>query len=134
PAGTSGTDHPPVEPPDYPWTDMTYLLQKAGVSRGYYGFSGTQPDCADDAMTCPPVEQRPTTPGIWNPLPYFDTVKQDEQLANIQPISNFYAQAAAGTLPAVSWVTPNGTVSEHPPAPVSAGQSYVTILGNAVMR
>ena len=40
----------------------------------------------------------------------------------------------ADTLPAVSWVVPSGEVSEHPPAPVSYGQSYVTSLINAVMR
>jgi phospholipase C len=121
--------------PGYPWTDLTFLLHKAGVSWGYYVSPGTQPDCTDDgAITCPPIQQRSTTPGIWNPLPYFDTVKQDGQLGNIQPIANFYSQAAAGTLPAVSWVIPNGTVSEHPPALVSAGQSYVTGLINSVMR
>jgi phospholipase C len=120
--------------PDYPWTDLTYLLHKAGVSWGYYVFSGTQPDCSSGSMTCPSIEQRSTTPGIWNPLPYFDTVRQDGQLGNIQSIASFYSQAAAGTLPAVSWVTPNGTVSEHPPALVSAGQAYVTGLVNAIMR
>ena len=129
----SATDHPPGTAPDYAWTDLTYLLHRAGVSWGYYMFAGTQPDCADDGMSCPSIEQRSTTPGIWNPLPLFDTVVQDGQLGNVQPIANFYAQAAAGTLPAVSWVTPNGTVSEHPPALVSAGQSYVTGLVNAVM-
>jgi phospholipase C len=33
----------------------------------------------------------------------------------------------------VSWVVPSGDVSEHPPSTVSAGQSYVTSLVNAVM-
>ena len=55
-------------------------------------------------------------PGIWNPLPYFDTVKNDGQLGNIQSVDKFYAAAKAGTLPAVSWVVPSGAVSEHPPA------------------
>ena len=62
-------------------------------------------------------------PGIWNPLPYFDTVKQDGQLGNIQTSDNFLTAAKNGTLPAVSWIVPNGTVSEHPPALVSAGQA-----------
>jgi phospholipase C len=34
----------------------------------------------------------------------------------------------------VSWIDPNGIVSEHPPALVSAGQSYVTGLVNAIMQ
>jgi phospholipase C len=80
------------------------------------------------------VKQNSKTPGIWNPLPYFDTVKNDGQLGNIQPVTNFYTEAQAGSLPAVSWVVPSGEVSEHPPSPVSFGQSYVTSLINAVMR
>src|SRR5581483_4587353 len=35
---------------------------------------------------------------------------------------------------AVSWIDPNGKVSEHPPALVSAGQTYVTGLINALMQ
>ena len=53
---------------------------------------------------------------------------------NIQSLTDFFTAAATGTLPAVSWVEPNGTVSEHPPALVSAGQTYVTGLINAIMR
>ncbi len=119
---------------DYAWTDLTYLLHKANVSWGYYVFAGTEPDCEDDAASCTPGKQSAKTPGIWNPLPGFDTVKQDGQLGNIQSVDNFYQAAKNGTLPAVSWVTPNGKVSEHPPALVSAGQSYVTGLVNAVMQ
>ena len=124
-----------LAPPDYAWTDLTYLLHKQSVPWRYYVFNGTEPDCEDDsAMTCAPVKQNAKTPGIWNPLPYFDTVKQDGQLGNIQSLANFYAQAKQGSLPAVSWIDPTGAVSEHPPALVSAGQSYVTGLVNAVMR
>jgi phospholipase C len=127
--------NPNPAPPDYAWTDLTYLLHKYGVSWAYYIFSGTEPDCDENqAMSCAPVTQNAKTPGIWNPLPYFDTVQQDDQLGNIQSLSNFFAAAKAGTLPAVSWITPNGTVSEHPPGLVSAGQSYVTGLINAIMR
>ena len=121
--------------PDYAWTDITYLLHRAGVSWGYYLFKGTEPDCEDDAaLTCKPVRQQPSTPGIWNPLPYFDTVQQDGQLSNVQTLSHFFAAAKAGTLPAVSWIDPNGRVSEHPPGLISAGETYVTGLINAIMR
>jgi phospholipase C len=34
----------------------------------------------------------------------------------------------------VSWVTPNGRVSEHPPAHVRDGQAWVTGLVNTIMR
>jgi phospholipase C len=120
--------------PDYAWTDLTYLLHKYGVSWAYYVFKGGQPDCADNAISCAHVHQAAKTPGIWNPLPYFDTVRQDGQLGNIESLSHFYAAAGSGTLPAVSWIDPNSSVSEHPPALVSRGQSYVTRLVNAIMR
>jgi phospholipase C len=125
---------PAAKTPIYAWTDLTYLLHKNKVSWGYYVVSGTEPDCQNDAaLTCAPVPQKAGTPGIWNPLPYFDTVRNDGQLANIQDVSNFYTAAHTGTLPAVSWVVPSADVSEHPPSAVSAGQSYVTSLINAVM-
>jgi phospholipase C len=119
---------------DYAWTDLTYLLYKNHVSWAYYVAPGTQPDCDDDAASCAPVKQGPKTPGIWNPLPDFDTVKQDGQLNNIQSVNNFYMAAKNGTLPAVSWITPDGKESEHPPALVSVGQAYVTGLINAIMQ
>jgi len=111
------------------------LLHRNNVSWGYYVVTGTEPDCRNDAaMSCAPVRQNAKTPGIWNPLPYFDTVRQDGQLGNVQTVEKFYSAAAAGTLPAVSWIVPSQPVSEHPPATPRAGQAYVTSLVNAVMR
>jgi phospholipase C len=127
--GSSGTD------PIYAWTDITYLLHHHGVSWAYYVVKGDEPDCQNDAaMTCAPVNQSWATPGIFNPLPNFDTVKDDGQLGNIQSVDRFYAAAKVGRLPAVSWVEPSAPISEHPPSPISYGQSYVTSLINAVMR
>ena len=120
--------------PDYAWTDLTYLLHKAHVSWRYYVAKGSQPDCADNAMFCAPVPQKAATPGIWNPLPYFDTVRQDGQLQNVAPLQSFFRAARTGTLPAVSWITPAQAVSEHPPALITRGQAYVTSLVDAVMR
>ena len=98
-------------------------------------FQGTEPDCENDAaMSCAPVQQGPKTFGEWNPLPAYTDVHQDGQLGNIQSVSNFFAAARNGTLPAVSWVVPSGPISEHPGWKVSAGQTYVTGLINAIMR
>jgi phospholipase C len=119
---------------DYAWTDLTYLLHKHRVSWRYYVFTGTEPDCEDDEMICESVKQGAKTPGIWNPLPYFDTVQQDGQLGNITTLSEYFKAAKAGTLPAVAWINPTGSVSEHPPGLVTAGQAYVTKLINAAMR
>jgi hypothetical protein len=80
------------------------------------------------------VKQNAGTPGIWNPLPYFDTVNNDRQVGNIQSVANFYSAAARGHLPAVSWIVPSDDNSEHPPSSIAAGQSYVTSLVNSIMR
>jgi phospholipase C len=122
-------------PPDYAWTDITYLLHKYHVSWRYYVFRGAEPDCEQDSqIVCSKVSQSAHTPGIWNPLPYFDTVRDDHQRGDIQSLSRFFTDARAGRLPSVSWITPNAAVSEHPPGLISAGQTYVTGLINAIMR
>ena len=122
------------KPPDYAWTDLTWLLHRYNVSWGYYVAKGSQPDCGDDAMFCAPVPQNAKTPGIWNPLPWFDTVKEDHQLSDIRALPEFYEEAKDGTLPSVSWITPAQAVSEHPPGLITAGQAYVTGLINTIMR
>jgi phospholipase C len=119
---------------DFPWTDLTWLMYRDHVSWRYYVANGSQPDCASNGMFCGHVPQSAQTPGIWNPLPRFDDVQQDHQLGNIQPLTNFYAAARKGTLPAVSWITPSQATSEHPSARVTAGQSYLTGLINAIMH
>ena len=132
PPGTPGNTT--GKPPDYAWTDLTYLLHRGHVSWRYYVAQGNQPDCADNAMFCAPVPQKASTPGIWNPLPWFDTVRHDHQLRDVAPLRSFFTAARRGTLPAVSWITPAQYVSEHPPGLVSRGQAYVSGLINSIMR
>ena len=121
--------------PNYAWTDVTHLLNQNGVSWGYYVFDGSEPDCENPAdLTCIPLPQSYRTGSIWNPLPYFSDVKADGQLGNIQTVDNFAAAARNGTLPAVSWVVPTNSVSEHPPAPITDGRKYVTYMINQVMQ
>ena len=139
-AAVQAPGSPPGEPqnttgavPHYAWTDLTYLLHRAGVSWGYYVADGSQPDCADNKMLCKSVPQNAKTPSIWNPLPWFDTVKLDGQLGNIRSTGAFLKAARDGKLPSVSWVTPSEEVSDHPPALITAGQAYVTHLINTIM-
>ena len=120
---------------DLAWTDVTWLLYAKQVSWAYYIQTGTQPDCDDDgAETCAPIPQRYSTPGIWNPLPLFGDVREDHQRSNIQSLNRYFTAASAGTLPAVSWITPSSQDSEHPPASVHQGQAYVTAIINAAMK
>jgi|SRR4051794_30158688 phospholipase C len=117
----------------FPWTDITQLLFNAGVSWRYYVAQGTQPDCDDAGDYCIPKPQKAGSSSIFNPLPEFNTVRDNGQLGNIQTADQFLEAARNGTLPAVSWVVPSGTNSEHPHATPSRGTGWVTSLVNAVM-
>ena len=85
-------------------------------------------------MVCTLPRQAPAKPSLWNPLPRFTDVTQTGQLGNIQGADKYFTAAAHGTLPAVSWMVPSQTASEHPPALVSAGQQWVTQIVNAAME
>ena len=121
--------------PIYGWTDLTYLLHKYRVTWASYVQKGGAPDCLTGPLTCYTRLTKKSTPGFWNPLPDFTDVRQDHQSAQSQePLSNFYAAAANGNLPNVSWVTPDWADSNHPGAPIAQGQAWVTRLVNAVMQ
>jgi len=111
------------DPEPFAWTDLTYLLHAHHVSWGYYLDHGAQSTANPDGV-----------PKLWNVMPGFTDVHQNQQTGNVQPLTNFMAQAKAGTLPAVSWIVPNQQHSEHPSALVSTGQAFVTRIVNAVMR
>ena len=116
------------------WTDLTYLMHRDHVSWRYYLDQGNEPDCETGGMVCEEPVQTANVQGFWNPLGWYDDVHQDNQLSNIVPVRDLYADAKAGNLPNVAWVAPNQHDSEHPPALISDGQAYVTNLINAIMR
>jgi phospholipase C len=120
--------------PLYGWTDLTYLLHRYGITWASYIEKGAAPDCLSGPIDCYTRLTRKSTPGMWNPLPDFTDVRQDHQSAASQePLARFYSEAAGGTLPDVSWVTPDWADSSHPGAPLGDGQAWVTRLVNAVM-
>ena len=127
PMSCTGSDQPqernPSRPTPFAWTDLTWLLHRHHVTWSYYldhgAVSGSNPGGV--AVT-------------WNPLPGFTDVHQDGQLGSVRPLSVFWKQARAGTLPKVSWIAPDFRDSEHGPALVSTGQAYVTKVINAIMR
>ena len=115
----------------------------APVSWAYYRADATTPDCPNFGPTCTPGTPQTAAGTIeyWNPLPFFTTVHFDGttapgqptplpntlgQMGNIQPHANFYTAALSGTLPAVSWIVPQISKSDHQPYSVDAGQSFVT--------
>jgi phospholipase C len=112
-----------TDPTPFAWTDLTWLLHRYNVSWGYYLDHGASATYEGGGV-----------PPIWNPLPGFTDVGQDRQQGNLQDLTSFFAQAKAGTLPAVSWIVPEPADSEHPPALISRGQAFVTGVINAVMH
>jgi phospholipase C len=129
------TDNRPGPDEDFGWTDLTYLLHRAGVTWRYYVSPGTPPDCPDGVTNCPPddTKQHGTSP-LFNPLPDFVTVRDNRQLQNIESSANFFKEAEGGSLPDVSWVIPSQGNSEHPAASIARGQAWVTRVIDAVMR
>ncbi len=134
-------DRSVAHPTPFSWTDITYLLYKAHVSWAYYLDHGALPPPSGRPRTVgqflmPSLHSgaRNGVPVIWNVLPGFTDVHQDKQLADVEDLSRFFVEAKAGTLPAVCWISPDGNDSEHPPAKVSVGQSYVTRIVDAAMR
>jgi phospholipase C len=116
--------------PLYAWTDITYLLHEQDVTWAYYVGNDT---CA---FECTNNNGAQRTVSQQNPLPWFTTVREDRQLGNIQTHDDYFAEAAAGTLPTVSWVMPYSGVGEHPGSgePVWKGQRHVTQVVNAAMN
>jgi phospholipase C len=129
PMSCFSTNMPPERLPSrltpFAWTDVTYLLHRHHVSWSYY---------LDHGAVTVDLRNRSGVSVHWNPLPGFTDVHKDRQLGSMRPLSVFYKQAKQGTLPKVSWVAPDFRDSEHGPALVSTGQSFVTKLINAVMR
>jgi phospholipase C len=116
--------------PIWAWTDITYLLWEQGVEWAYYVGDDT---CFFDP--CPDQGGRRTV-SQQNPLPWFTTIRETGQMDRIQKHARFYAAAANGTLPSVSWVMPYNGVGEHPAsgAPIWRGQAHVTHVVNALMK
>ena len=127
PVSCTSVDYPAKRsashPTPYAWTDLTWLLHRNHVSWSYYLDHGAYTPAHHAGV-----------PLIWNVLPGFTDVHADGQLGSIRPLSIFMAQAKAGTLLRVSWISPDRRDSEHGPALVSTGQAYVTRIINAVMR
>jgi phospholipase C len=130
--GTAGTKLIPP-PPEYAWTDITWLLHAHNVEWRSFVAGGKTPDCDDGQMTCDASAQHYSIPSYWNVLPWFDDVKADDQVGNVVDTEQFFVDLAAGQLYAVSWLTPSDELSEHPTNLVSTGQNYVTGIINAVM-
>jgi phospholipase C len=72
---------------------------------------------------------------LWNPLAGFKTFMNSQQLRDhLVSGDQYFQDLRNNSLPAVSWIVPNFTESEHPPADVQLGMWYVTDVVNALMK
>ena len=69
---------------------------------------------------------------FWNPMGARAESYSSEYAAHFAPRSQFLDDVANGTLPQISWVVPFATQSDHPGWNVTAGESWVAQLVNAV--
>lgn len=121
-----------LDSPDFAWTEITWLLHAHHVSWGYYVYDNKHPFEGDGDDEVPSGFDTFKKVGFWNPMPGFDDIRLDGESKKVQRGTNFEAHAAAGTLPAVSWVIPPVDASDHPPADLAAGQEFVRAIVKAV--
>jgi phospholipase C len=92
-------------------------LQSAGVSWKYYA---------------PPAFQ---SGYIWSSLDAVRHIRYGPLWGtNVKPPDDFLTDVKNGTLPAVSWVTENENVSEHPPYSECVGENWTVKYLNALMN
>jgi phospholipase C len=72
---------------------------------------------------------------VWSTL---DAIRQirDSKLwnTNVRSPTEFDTDVKNGTLPAISWLSGNWLVSDHPPASICAGENWTVARINAIMR
>ena len=114
--GEPDWNHYGLQPnPDYAWTDITWLLHAAASAGRTTSPTARSPTAGTGTRSARRASRRRARPASGTRCPGSTPSSQDGQLGNIQPLTRFKEAVAAGTLPAVSWVIPNGANSEHPP-------------------
>ncbi len=102
--------------PCYDFPTLADRLTGRGLSWRYYG----------------PLESE--TGYKWNSFNAIDHIRNSEAwAANVVPEEQFEADALAGALPTMSWLTPTYPNTEHPPESVCVGENWTVRQINAVM-
>ena len=136
--GYVGTPQP--YPTEFDFPEITELLANDNITWNYYVTSGTTLDAQGRAIgSASDQANDPDQFTLWNPLPAFPKVQNDEtQRVRMVDTAQFYSDADAGTLPSVSWICPFflNPLSDHPAfkGGTRTVMAYVTGLVNAVMQ
>jgi phospholipase C len=73
------------------------------------------------------------TGALWNAFDAIKAVREGpEWNTNIANPKDFFSDVSSGTLPAVSWIVPDGANSDHPGNPEDTGPSWVASIVNAI--
>jgi phospholipase C len=116
------TLHPYTLPPQT-LPNIGEKLSKAGISWKYY-IGGLRAGGANDAWC-----------SICNPLQFSKGIMATSLRANITGVPDFYRDAEAGNLPAVSFVRPYEPYSGHPGNSAMAAYEYfVMSISNAIIK
>jgi phospholipase C len=113
-----------------PQNDIVHAVNNAGQSYWTYPCENIQslPNLLDNAGLS------------WHyyaDVPIWDTPKMLKPLhgsANDVPVSQFITDVKSGNLANVSWITPTGVSTDHPPSMLEPAQNFVTAEVNAIMN
>ncbi len=117
-------------------SDPNYLMLTAAQSP-IIDSASPNDSCPDLCLDAPSLPTRLDAKGItWADYGgIFGAIKPMLGRAEVKPDdSQFFADAARGTLPNVSWLVSNFDVSGHPPTSLCAGENYAVRVLNAVMN
>jgi phospholipase C len=107
-------------------------LEAAGVSWKFYVQNYDPRITAFNTRTL--TDNDKLSQPIWVPLLAYRKYVDDPKLfSHIVDMSQYYEDAANGTLPAVSFMAPAGS-SEHPPGRIQAGEAFIRTIVTALMR
>ncbi|MGA3167369.1 MAG: alkaline phosphatase family protein [Terriglobia bacterium] len=124
------------DPEGFPFASIVKHFGNQNVSWKYY--VETQPKSPDWAEINASLSRLafPDPKGftLWNPMPGFKAIREDESRMNrLVALDEYYEDLQEGTLPQVAWIIPDFQDSEHPPEPLDQGMWYVTRIVNALM-
>ena len=127
PGNRSANELPPAGYPDT--TTIFDRLEQAGIPWRFY----VKDYDATNTIENPVLGDR-SAQLLQVPLLAMPRVVRSQQLrSHIVDMQAFYRDAQAGRLPAVSYIAP-GALSEHPPAKLVGGQTFVRSVVNELMR
>jgi phospholipase C len=117
-----------------------FVLRRAEdgtVSRGRpcFDFPAVGDQLTDAGIPWAYYSSQPFQTGyIWNAYASFPSVRTtDEWTKRIRPVDRLLDHIEAGTLPAVTWVSPRYHLSDHPAWSSSHAHNWLTKVVNAVM-